>query len=62
VFFATGGRAREGLDDVDRRQLLANHVTSKRNPWFARAFVNRTWSVLLGQGFSTPIDDMGPDR
>jgi len=62
VFFATGGRASEGLDDVKRRQLLANHVTSKSNPWFARAYVNRTWSVLLGQGFSMPIDDMGPER
>ncbi|MCH2590621.1 MAG: DUF1549 domain-containing protein, partial [Planctomycetales bacterium] len=28
VFFATGGRATEGLDDVERRRLLANHVTS----------------------------------
>ena len=62
VFFATGGRATEGLDDVERRQLLANHVTSTRNRWFARAYVNRTWSVLLGEGFSMPIDDMGPER
>jgi hypothetical protein len=62
VFFATGGRASEGLEDAKRRQLLANHVTSKSNPWFARAYVNRTWSVLLGQGFSMPIDDMGPER
>ncbi|MEE3364792.1 MAG: DUF1549 domain-containing protein [Planctomycetota bacterium] len=62
VFFATGGRASEGLEDTKRRQLLANHVTSKSNPWFTRAYVNRTWSVLLGQGFSMPIDDMGPER
>ena len=62
VFFATGGRASVGLDDQKRRQLLANHITSKTNPWFARAYVNRTWSVLLGQGFTTPIDDMGPGR
>jgi len=62
VFFATGGRASVGLDDQKRRQLLANHLTSKTNPWFARAYVNRTWSVLLGQGFTTPIDDMGPGR
>ena len=62
VFFATGGRATVGLEDQERRQLLANHITSKSNPWFARAYVNRTWSVLLGQGFTTPIDDMGPQR
>jgi len=62
VFFATGGRASDGLDDVQRRTLLAHHVTSRSNPWFARAYVNRTWSVLLGQGFAMPIDDMGPER
>ena len=62
VFFATGGRASVGLEDQKRRQLLANHITSKTNPWFARAYVNRTWSVLLGQGFTNPIDDMGPER
>jgi hypothetical protein len=62
VFFATGGRASVGLEDQKRRQLLANHITSKTNLWFARAYVNRTWSVLLGQGFTNPIDDMGPER
>ncbi len=62
VFFATRGRASEDLGDLKRRQLLANQVTSSSNPWFARAMVNRTWSVLLGEGFSMPIDDLGPER
>ena len=62
AFFATGGRASDGLTDLQRRTLLANHVTSTTNPWFARAFVNRTWSVLVGEGFTMPIDDMGPGR
>ncbi|MFP6768482.1 MAG: DUF1553 domain-containing protein [Planctomycetaceae bacterium] len=62
VFFATRGRASEELSDLKRRQLLADYVTSSSNPWFARAMVNRTWSVLLGEGFSMPIDDLGPER
>lgn len=62
VLFATGRRAGSGLDDVPRRTALANHVTSPTNPWFAKSFVNRVWSELLGEGFTTPIDDMGPGR
>ena len=62
VLFATGRRAKSDLDDISRRTALANHVTSSNNPWFAQAFVNRVWSELLGEGFTTPIDDMGPGR
>ncbi|MDP7277831.1 MAG: DUF1553 domain-containing protein [Planctomycetaceae bacterium] len=62
VFFATRGQTAEELSDVKRRQLLADYVTSSSNPWFARSMVNRTWSVLLGEGFSMPIDDLGPER
>ncbi|MFO0964030.1 MAG: DUF1549 domain-containing protein [Gemmataceae bacterium] len=51
-----GGR----LSDQDRRNALAESIVSKDNPWFAGAFVNRTWGLLMGQAFYTPIDDMGP--
>lgn len=50
------------LSDVDRRAAVAKYVTSPDNPWFARAFVNRIWSEMLGEGFYMPIDDMGPER
>lgn len=46
--------------DAERRAALAGSIISKENPWFAGAFVNRTWGLLLGQSFYTPIDDMGP--
>src|SRR4029078_1725345 len=29
---------------------------------FARAYVNRIWSEMLGRGFYMPVDDMGPER
>jgi Protein of unknown function (DUF1549)/Protein of unknown function (DUF1553) len=51
-----------GLTAVQRRELAASYIIGQDNPWFARAFVNRIWTVLLGDGFYTPVDDMGPDR
>ncbi|MEM7232331.1 MAG: DUF1549 domain-containing protein [Planctomycetota bacterium] len=48
--------------DLERRKALARYVTSTENPWFARAYVNRIWSELVGRGFVEPIDDLGPER
>ena len=42
--------------------MLARYITIRDNPWFARAFVNRMWGELLGDGFTMPVDDMGPGR
>lgn len=50
------------LGDMDRRKALANSITSKDDPWFAGAFVNRIWGSLMGQAFYQPIDDMGPQK
>jgi hypothetical protein len=52
----------EGLDSARLRALAASHITGQDNPWFARAFVNRIWYELQGEGFYTPIDDIGPER
>ncbi len=51
-----------GTTDSDRRNALADWVTSTDNPWFAKATVNRVWAELVGEGFHEPVDDMGPDR
>jgi hypothetical protein len=61
-FFVTGARVPEGSSDLERRRQLAAAVTSKEDPWFARAFVNRMWAEMMGQGFTDPVDDMGPNR
>lgn len=42
----------------DRRQALADWLTSPRNPFFARILVNRVWKHFLGQGLVEPVDDM----
>lgn len=62
VFFLGNLKAGSGLSDLDRRKALAGYITSPGNPWFARAFINRIWGQLVGEGFYMPIDDIGPER
>ena len=62
VFFATGDKLPIGAKDAQRRGSLARWITEKENPFFAKAFVNRLWSELTGEGFYEPVDDIGPDR
>lgn len=61
-FFLTGYTPKSGLADIDRRETFSKYLTSSRNEWFSRAFVNRMWAEMTGEGFYSPIDDMGPDR
>jgi hypothetical protein len=62
VFFLTGQRLPYGTADADRRDSIAKWITSPSDEWFAKAFVNRVWGELVGEGFYEPIDDIGPDR
>ncbi len=62
VFFATDKPMATGTTDDERRHALAVWMTAKDNPWFAKAFVNRIWAELVGEGFYEPVDDIGPER
>lgn len=62
ALFTTNVKGRVGMEDEDRRELLAKWITSPNNAWFAKSLVNRVWGELLGEGFYMPIDDMGPER
>jgi hypothetical protein len=42
----------------DRREALADWLTSEKNPFFARAIVNRLWSYFFGRGIIDPVDDI----
>jgi hypothetical protein len=42
-----------------RRAVLARWLTARDNPYFAKAAVNRVWSVLMGRGLVHPVDDLG---
>jgi hypothetical protein len=44
--------------DLSRRERLAKWLTSKQNPYFAKSYVNRLWSYLLGVGIIEPVDDI----
>src|SRR5262249_9266542 len=62
VFFATGQKLEPGTSDTERRETIARWITAPKNEWFAKAFVNRIWAELVGEGFYEPIDDLGPDK
>ena len=44
--------------DEDRRQDLVRWLTSKDNPYFAKAVANRIWSYFFGRGIIEPVDDI----
>ena len=62
VFFVTGQKLALGTPDAERRNTIARWITSPQDEWFAKAFVNRIWSEMVGEGFYEPVDDIGPDR
>ncbi|HJZ57274.1 MAG TPA: DUF1553 domain-containing protein [Gemmataceae bacterium] len=43
---------------ADRRQYLADWVTSPNNPYFAKALVNRVWKNFMGRGLVEAEDDL----
>ena len=46
--------------DYRRVAVAAYLIYNPKNYWFARAYVNRIWSELLGDGFYS-VDSLGPD-
>ena len=42
----------------DRRSVLADWLTSPKNPFFAKAVTNRLWKHFLGRGLVEPEDDL----
>jgi hypothetical protein len=44
------------------RKVLAEWMTAAKNPYFARAAVNRLWAHYFGVGLVDPVDDFGDDN
>jgi hypothetical protein len=42
----------------DPRSLVADWATSDKNPYFAKAAVNRLWAYFFGIGLVEPVDDL----
>lgn len=60
--FLLGEKPPEDLKADQRRVAVAAYlIYNPDNYWFARAFVNRIWSELIGDGFY-PVDSLGPDK
>lgn len=57
--FLTGQAIPNEIDDLQRRYVFGRLMTSQRNEYFARAFVNRVWAQLFGYGFTNPVDNIG---
>src|SRR5207302_2593351 len=45
-------------DPFDRRRKLADWLTARDNPFFARNIVNRFWGYYMGRGLVEPLDDL----
>ncbi|MFT5522818.1 MAG: hypothetical protein ACI9G1_004759 [Pirellulaceae bacterium] len=52
------GKAIEFTDPTDRREYLADWMTSRDNPYFSRSIANRVWANFFGVGLVESIDDM----
>ena len=53
-----GGKEIQIADDDDPRARLADWMSEKDNPFFARALVNRYWKHFFGRGLVEPEDDL----
>ncbi|HKB04937.1 MAG TPA: DUF1549 domain-containing protein [Gemmataceae bacterium] len=47
-------------DRGERRDRLAAWVTHPKNPYFARAAVNRVWALMTGRPLVEPVDNLEP--
>ncbi|MCI0459343.1 MAG: DUF1549 and DUF1553 domain-containing protein [Gemmataceae bacterium] len=45
-------------NNVGSRTTLADWMTARNNPYFARAAVNRIWSYFFGTAMVEPVDEM----
>ena len=60
--FLLGEKPPEYLKGDHRRVAMAGYLMyNPDNYWFARAFVNRMWNELVGDGFYA-VDSLGPDK
>lgn len=59
--FLLGEKPYENMKSDARRVSIAAYLAyNPQNYWFARSYVNRVWSELIGDGFYS-VDSLGPD-
>ncbi|MBM3724915.1 MAG: DUF1549 domain-containing protein [Acidobacteria bacterium] len=52
------GGGKFSVREAELRESLAEWLTAKENPYFAKALVNRFWSYFMGRGIIDPVDDI----
>jgi hypothetical protein len=57
-----GGEAPRLNGKEPYRPVLARWLISPKNPYFARAMVNRVWAQFFGRGLVNPVDDLHEDN
>ncbi len=45
-------------DSIDGRDAFVLWLTDHKNPYFAKAIVNRLWKAMMGRGLVEPADDL----
>jgi hypothetical protein len=45
-----------------RREKVVEWITTRDNPYLARAAVNRIWAQFMGRGFVHPVDDLAEEN
>jgi len=56
--FLGGAAPDSGATAEPRRAQLVRWITESGNPYFARAAVNRAWSMMFGRGLVHPVDNL----
>ncbi len=49
-------------EGASSRAVLADWLTSPKNPYFAKAIANRLWGHFFGIGIIEPVDDLGENN
>ncbi|HEX5447478.1 MAG TPA: DUF1549 and DUF1553 domain-containing protein [Pirellulales bacterium] len=52
------GPAAQLAPEQDPRHALVDWMVDRKNPFFAKAFVNRMWGHFFGRGLVDPVDDL----
>lgn len=56
------GKEPQWKKDVGGRAVLAEWLTARENPYFARALANRMWSHFFGIGIIEPVEEPSDDN
>ena len=54
------GKPYQGVPTLER-QALAEWITRKDNPYFAKSIANRIWAHFMGKAFVEPLDGFGEE-